>query len=260
MSIKIDKSFYFSGKPIFSSYKSELLTHLQEQLKNDKKGNADTVLVFTPNPEQLVMAEEDQDFNKTLLQADILVPDGMGLVWASKILAKNSADVIKERIPGRFVVASLLRFASREKLSVLLIGGRDYSTTKEVTVEGATISWLEGYEKVIEPSPIEEQTLLENLRKIKPDLVFVAFGAPHQEKWLVAHKKILQQSGVKVAMAVGGSFDYLLGKVPLPPDFMSKNGLEWLFRLITQPWRWRRQLKLINFVILVWKMKQNSWK
>ena len=91
------------------------------------------------------------------------------------------------------------------------------------------------------------------IKQIKPRLVFVALGAPTQELWIAQHRNLLRKNNVEIAMAVGGSFDYLLNKVPRAPRWMQKLGLEWLFRLIIEPWRIKRQLRLIGFIALTIK-------
>ena len=88
----------------------------------------------------------------------------------------------------------------------------------------------------------------------KPHFVFVAFGSPDQELWIGRHKKIL--SG-RVVIGVGGAFDYLSNNIKRAPVVIQKIGMEWLYRLVIQPWRWKRQLKLIKFVWLVIRQKWN---
>lgn len=257
MSIKTYNSFHFRGKHIFGSNKVELLEFFKKSIFRENK-QKNVFLAFTPNPEQIVLAESDSGFNQVLKQADILVPDGVGLVVASKILSSDSNPSIKERIPGRVLVEDLLALAKSNKLKVLLIGGRDYSHTGKVKVNGVEIEWDQGYQDVFNPTQGEEVSLKERIDKVKPDILFVAFGAPMQEKWLVSHKEVLSKSNIKLGMAVGGSFDYLLGIVPSPPLWISKIGLEWLFRLVIQPWRYKRQLKLISFMMLVLEEKWQS--
>lgn len=253
MDKKTDKSFQFRNKTIFSSSKSELLSLLENVIFQTKK----TFLVFTPNPEQLVLAERDQRFNQELQSADLLVPDGVGLMWASRILSDHENPVISERIPGRVLVEDLLEIAKRKKQTVLVVGGRDYAANDHFTYNGLEIAWTEGYLDVANPTDGEEVALTELVEKLKPSLVFVAFGAPWQEHWLLSHQSLLSTNGSKIGMAVGGTFDYLLGKVPTPPQVISKVGLEWLFRLVTQPHRWSRQLKLIDFV---WLVLEEKWQ
>ena len=101
--------------------------------------------------------------------------------------------------------------------------------------------------------PIEDEALERLIEKLKPELVFVALGAPAQERWIVEHAEFLEKNGAKLAMAVGGSFDFIFDKVSRAPLLIQKIGLEWLWRLIKQPWRRHRQVRLIEFIYLVFK-------
>jgi N-acetylglucosaminyldiphosphoundecaprenol N-acetyl-beta-D-mannosaminyltransferase len=250
-----DKSFQFRDKTIFSNDRSELLTLVKNVLIQAKS----PFLIFTPNPEQLVLAETDESFNLELKKADLLLPDGVGLMWASNFLSNENNPPIKERLPGRLIVEDLLNLAKEQKLSTLVIGGRDYANEESFLINGQKIYWTAGYLDVNNPTEGEEVEISKLIEKIKPDFVFVAFGAPQQEHWLLTHLPLMKANHVGVGMAVGGTFDYLLGKVPTPPIWVSKMGLEWLFRLITQPHRFGRQLKLFNFVGLVLEEKwQNT--
>lgn len=254
MTINNDKSFHFRNKAIFSRSKGELLKILKKSFSRGKE----TILLFTPNPEQMVLAEEDQSFNQVLQRGDILIPDGVGLIIASKVLKSNDNSVIEERIPGRVLVEDIIAIAKNDNLKILLIGGKEYSQTGVVSVNGAEIDWTSGYLDAFNPTEGEEVALQERIAQVEPDIIFVAFGAPMQEKWLVKYEALLNQHGVKLGMAVGGTFDYLLKFVPSPPLIISKMGLEWLFRLVTQPWRYKRQLKLISFLGLVLEEKWQS--
>lgn len=250
-----DKSFQFRDKTIFSNGRSELLTLVKNVINQAKS----PFLIFTPNPEQMVLAETDEEFNLELKKADLLLPDGVGLMWASNFLSNEANPPIKERLPGRLIVEDLLKLAKEQKLSTLVIGGRDYTNEESFLINGQKIHWMAGYLDVNNPTDGEEMTVTQLVERVKPDLIFVAFGAPQQEHWLLTHLPLMKTNGVKVGMAVGGTFDYLLGKVPTPPTWVAKMGLEWLFRLVTQPHRFGRQLKLLNFVGLVLEEKwQNS--
>lgn len=253
MAKKTDQSFQFRDKSIFSRDKSELLTLLKKVLNQTKT----PFLIFTPNPEQLVLAEHDPTFSLELNQADLLLPDGVGLMWASKMLSSEINPPLEERLPGRLVVADLLSLAKEQKLSTLVVGGRDYAEGDQFIYQGQAIYWTRGYLDVNNPTQGEEVALAELIGRVKPDLVFVAFGAPQQERWLLKHRDLLTEQGVKIGMVVGGTFDYLLNKVPTPPLWVAKWGFEWLFRLITQPHRLKRQLKLLDFV---WLVLEEKWQ
>ncbi len=212
-------------------------------------------VVFTPNPEQIVLAHKDLAFAALLKQADYLLPDGSKLVDASRVLALfKKADALQTRITGVDVAEQLLKKLSEKTESqgkVLLIGGKGYHAQE--VVGGVQLQWLEGYHSVAAPTPAEEAHLRSAIAEMKPDVVFVAFGAPYQEKWVTEHRQLLTESHVKIVMVVGGAFDILLGKIKRAPRWMQRAGLEWLYRLIQQPWRWKRQLQLLNFVIIFFR-------
>ncbi|MDA1079928.1 MAG: WecB/TagA/CpsF family glycosyltransferase [bacterium] len=249
----IDQSSFLFGFPLFSKSSGELLTELTKQLKSGKK----LVTVFTPNPEQIVQSISNSSFGKNLAAADVRIPDGIGLVWASRLFAKRTGGVaLRERVAGSDLVSALLSSPSFQG-SALVVGGRAYAgrvlqtPTRTLTVGQAPLLWTAGYADVKNQSAKEEQSLVELLKKLRPSIVFVAFGAPDQEEWVIAHRELLESLGTKLAIPVGGAFDMLLGLVPRAPKWLRKLGLEWLFRLVQQPWRWRRQLRLVTFSLLV---------
>lgn len=92
------------------------------------------------------------------------------------------------------------------------------------------------------------EQIIKKINKCRPDVLLVAYGAPWQEKWLWRNRDVLK---VKIAIGVGGAFDYLTGVKKLPPKFVERCGLEWLWRLIREPWRWKRQLALVRFAVMV---------
>ena len=247
---KTDSKALLFDLTIFSNRKSDLLKVLDKWLKEENKLHT----IYTPNPEQVVQSRGNSEFLTALQQADILLPDGLGLVIASKFLAFfNQKKSLAEKIAGVEVVKDLLDMASQRDLEVLVIGGRGYSPEDYFSYQGAKINWTPGYKQALKPTSQEEKQLEGMIKKIKPDVVFVAFGAPTQELWIEQHQVLLTKNKVKIAMTVGGSFDYLLNKVPRAPYWFRKLGLEWLFRLIIEPWRLKRQLRLIAFIVLTIK-------
>jgi len=246
---------------LFSKGKSSLLKTLRSLLLN----STTTSYIVTPNPEQVVQAHFNQNFLHSLHKADFILPDGWGVVWAWQLLNKENAP--KNRVSGRKIVAALLEMVFSDQTlaekKVLVLGGRDYAGrgVKFSVVEvgqseveelpAAAVYWMAGYEKVSQPTTAEKSAVKKAITELQPDIVFVAFGAPQQELWLQQHREDLEQAKVTLAMAVGGSFDYLLGLVPACPRWVEQLRVEWLWRLTTQPWRLRRQTRLLVFVWLV---------
>ncbi len=281
---------------LVSTLYEQLLTMFEHLLRLWHEGQLEPILIGTPNPEQLMLTRKDPNFRYLLGELDFLLPDGVGLILASRLLGwRWGLPVLQERLPGVQVVSDILdiiiRLNSSEELSlissresdnfssvstypVLVIGGRDLgrgpSTDWNLTVPGLELLknvktnhhdfvnsnswfWIEGYEDVLHPTDAEERHVLEALGAVRPAMVLVALGAPHQEKWLVEHRQALKDSGVGMAMAVGGALDMLTGKLRRAPSFMQRLGLEWLFRLVQEPWRWKRQRALVAFSGLVLK-------
>jgi N-acetylglucosaminyldiphosphoundecaprenol N-acetyl-beta-D-mannosaminyltransferase len=247
---KTDETVLLFDLNVFSKQKSLLLRNLQNKLLVGKS----LTVVYTPNPEQIIQSRGDEVFRQALKSADLLLPDGVGLVVASRFLALlGQTKPIAERITGVEVAAGLLDFAQKKDFKVLVIGGKNYSPSNYFAYQGAKVDWTPGFVDVSQPTAREKSALEKKITAIKPDIVFVAFGAPAQEVWIENNRQLLQKNKVKIAMAVGGSFDFLLGQVPRAPYLMRKLGLEWLFRLLIEPWRIKRQLRLISFIFLVVK-------
>lgn len=192
----------------------------------------DIRFVVTPNPEFLVKASKDMEFKKILNSADLSIPDGSKLIWASK-------DVIKERVAGVDLMTDLCRVCEEKALTVGLIGGAEKIADR--TAECLRKKFPKLKIKIWETTGV--------------DVLFVALGMGKQEKWIWENREKLRKEGVRLAMGVGGAFDYISGAVPRAPKFIRDRGLEWLFRLVRQPWRLKRQLRLLEFVYLILRQR-----
>lgn len=205
--------------------------------------------VCTPNSEILYAAQEDGELKTALREADMLVADGIGVVWASRILGTP----LPERIAGFDLMLNMLAKANKMRLKVFLFGAapgvaertkatilHNYPDVKIVGVEN-------GYDYHEDP-----EAIIEKINNVEPDILFVALGAPRQEKWLYRNNdRILS----KVSIGVGGSFDILAGNKKRAPEIMQKLGLEWLYRLVQEPSRYKRVMELPKFIALVLKSK-----
>ena len=150
--------------------------------------------------------------------------------------------------------------ASDRRLRVLMIGGKENLALRLAQCYSeqfpeAKFKGVQGIEDIKNIKKEEEVKIFSIVTAYKPQLVFVAFGSPDQELWLDRHKK--EFAGC-VVMGVGGAFNYLSNKIKRAPVFIQKLGLEWLFRLLNQPWRWKRQLRLLKFIGLVIRQKWNK--
>ena len=204
-------------------------------------------LVVTANPEMVMLAKEDQLLGEILERADLVVADGIGVVWASRFLG----DPVPERIPGIELAEGLLHRAAQKGWRVFLLGGA------EGVADQAALALLEELPQLqivgthhgyFQTGP-EEQALIAQLKEARPQLLLVALGVPRQEKWLAAHLGSLK---VPVAIGVGGSFNVWAGVDQRAPVWMRKIHLEWFYRLVKQPWRIKRMAVLPKFVGTVW--------
>ncbi len=235
------KTKRFGGWRLVNTTWGEWLEELEGIIEGEKFKT-----VMTPNPEQIVLASKEPRFGEALEQADYLLPDGAGLVWASGV---------KERLTGADSVREILLMAAAKNKKVMLIGGNYKERAGRLNVDlggvQTEIYYTKGYQNANNPSENEEKALRVFVGKSKPDIVLVAFGAPKQEYFVIEKKAWLEENGVKMIMCVGGAFDFLLGRVRRAPSSWQKLGLEWLWRLGREPWRWYRQLALPKFVWLV---------
>ncbi len=201
--------------------------------------------VFTPNALSVYAARKDPELVRAFRNADLSLPDGMGLVLGLRFLGFR----IHERIAGVEFMEQLCRTASYAKWPVFFLGGEPgvASRTAEVLQKkypGLSVAgWHHGFFEEHESSSICEKVCDSGAK-----ILFVALGVPRQEKWIAAHEKELPRM---FRMGVGGSFDVLSGKLQRAPRWMRRMGLEWFFRLCQEPWRWRRMAKLPLFVLWV---------
>lgn len=201
--------------------------------------------LVTANPEFVMAAQHNEAFRSVLDTADLCVPDGVGLLWAARILGQ----VLPERVTGSDLVPLLASVAARQDWRIFLLGAapRVAQRTASLLVENNPgLNIVGAYSG--SPAPEESAAIVAWVRMVRPDILFVAFGAPRQDLWIHRYR---DQLSVPVMMGVGGAFDHIAGVQRRAPAWIQRIHLEWLFRLFTQPWRWRRQLALPRFVLAV---------
>lgn len=219
---------------IVNEPEEKILEYVLEGIRNHKS----KISIFTPNPEIIAYAQTKLNFREILNNATINLPDGIGIIWAGRML-KHS---FQQRITGIDFMQQLCTIAAEKHLTIGLLGGKKGVAQKAV-------------ERLQELYPSIKIILIaeeweEKFSKINIDILFIAFGFPKQEEFIASH---LQASKIRCMMAVGGSFDYISGSIPRAPIFIRQIGMEWLFRLILQPWRLKRQLIGAKFFYLVLK-------
>ncbi len=191
-------------------------------------------LVVTANPEYVMAARRDPAFRELINQAALVTPDGVGLMYAGRFLKQP----FRERVTGVAMTHALARRSAETGLSLFLLGAAPG------VAESAAEKFLELYPGVKIAGCWAGQAGLEGdaesiaqITATKPAIILVAYGMMKQDWWSVRN---LSKSGAQVSIGVGGVFDYLAGKSKLAPQWMRRVGLEWLYRLWQEPWRWRR--------------------
>lgn len=282
---KSQKYVNILGFNICSSQLSDLLTSVEDAISYSRRSGSkqSKFSIFTPNPELLLQATQNKRLSKALYNADYMIPDGIGLLAAANFIKHQQKRVTVATLPalifnwiwnfyilpfkgekleselklvkGRVLTDELFAMAAKNYWKVFLLGGigkeAEMTATKlKEKYPSLTIEYFEGpklnqnAESVIE---IDKKIYLDTLTKInnfKPDLLFVAFGNPKQEIFIDENLRNLK---VSVAITVGGAFRYISGMSKFPPLWISKVGMEWLWRLITEPIRLKR---IFNAVIV----------
>lgn len=201
--------------------------------------------VFTPNSEIIMAAYRDPEFCEMLNNSDLLTADGIGVVYASRILKKP----INERAAGYDIARKVLEKLNYTNHKLFLFGGKPSvadeaaANLKKEYPELNIVGTRNGYF-----SADDEADIVNEINASGADIVFVCLGAPKQEKWINAHKDELK---VRVAMGIGGSLDVFAGRVERAPDFWCKIGMEWFYRLVKEPWRIGRMMDLPKFAATV---------
>jgi len=224
---------------------------MQEAVARAKKMLAEGGMHFicTPNPEIVMEAQKDRELMHILQEADMVVPDGIGVVWASKY----SEIRLRERVAGYDLTQSLMAELAGTEETFYFFGGapgvasaaarkmmKQYPGLKVVGVHNGYFD-----EK-------EEKRIIQDIKTKSPSILLVGLGAPKQEKWIYDNIRLVKP---KIAIGVGGCFDVMAGNVKRAPKIFQKLGLEWFYRLITQPTRWKRMLRLPKFAFTVLKTK-----
>lgn len=198
-------------------------------------------LVATPNPEIVQRAGRDPEYARILAGADLVVPDGVGVIHAAKILGTP----LKERVPGIDLASRLIAHAAQTGKRLFLLGaGPGVAEQAAVNLRAAYPGLVvcgahDGYFQ-------QDGPVVDAIRTAKADIVFVCLGFPKQEKWIAAHGG---ETGARLLIGLGGALDVFSGKVERAPERFQKLGLEWLYRLVKEPSRIGRMAKLPLFLV-----------
>lgn len=206
-------------------------------------------MIFTPNPEFIINADKDEEFKVILNSSSLNIPDGNGIVWASKQLKKP----LKERVAGYDFIHRIFDFGKDKDISFYFLGSKSGIAEKaknklKEQYEGIKIVGTHDGYFTLE----EEEMLVNEINKVKPDLLLVALGSPKQEKFIYKYKDKLN---CKIAIGVGGCFDVISGEVKRAPQFLIKLKLEWLYRGLGDFKRLKRLVAIPQFMIKILKNK-----
>jgi len=198
--------------------------------------------ICTANPEFVMEAQRNPAFRAVLERADLCMADGVGLLWA----ARRQGHPLPERVTGSDGVPLIAERAATEGWRLYLLGagpGIAAAAGEILRTRYPGLQIVGVYEGT--PADSDAPGIIARITAARPDILFVAYGAPRQDLWIAQHRDALR---VPVMMGVGGTFDHITGARKRAPRWVQRLNLEWLFRLLTQPWRWRRQLDIPRFV------------
>ena len=197
--------------------------------------------IVTVNPEFVMTARRDPEFRQIINGAALALPDGVGVWWAGRRFGQPLA----ERVPGVDLVARLVEMSATKGYRLYFLGAMPGVAQRAAAIlqsryPGAAIVGTHAGS----PRSEDDADTVERIRVQCPHILFVAYGAPAQDFWIARN---MGRLAVPVCIGVGGSFDYIAGVHPRAPQWLRDAGLEWLYRLVPQPWRWRRMLALPRF-------------
>jgi exopolysaccharide biosynthesis WecB/TagA/CpsF family protein len=266
--LKISKKYGFD---IFSGGKEQVLKVICEYI-DDEKGFWQ---VATVNSEFVMEAKKDERFVKILKSTGLNTVDGIGLVWANQTIKRfENGELVIARfckgvseairvLRGRYrsqiasgseLIVEICKKAKEKKWKVFFLGG--FGDT--ASLAGKTINKMVGeglsYETSQGRPEFSDIQVFSAIQKFGVKILFVAYGMKRQEEWIYKNRKKLEEMGVRVAVGVGRSFDYYSGKVKMAPDWVKRMGLEWLYSLMKEPKRLKRQIVLPKFV---WEVISN---
>ncbi|WP_223592215.1 WecB/TagA/CpsF family glycosyltransferase [Neobacillus bataviensis] len=226
----------FLGVDVCNYDYDQLASLLMQDINQKKKS-----FIVAINPEKIMKAQEDEELRKLLNRADYQIPDGIGVILASKL----KGGQVTSRVTGIDMMLKLCQTAAAQGKRIFLYGGKpgvaDAAKAElERQIPGIQIvGTLHGYEK-------DEKVVVDTINQHQPEIIFVALGSPTQEYWIVNH---MDKVTPYIFQGVGGSYDVISGNLKRAPELFQTLGLEWFYRLMKEPWRWKRQLILPKFLL-----------
>lgn len=243
------------GVKIDKLIQAEVVKKIEGFLKQDQLKT-----IYTPNTEIVMEAKKDETLKNILNDGDIVIPDGIGLIYAAKIKKKN----LPERVTGCDISFEILDLAQREGYSIFLLGGKE-GVAKEagenlkkdypnIKLSGVQNGYFKGAHMGYSNHD-EEEKIIKTINNSGAEILFVGLGAPKQEIWINENKEKLN---CKLVIGNGGTVDILAGRIERAPEFFQKLGLEWLYRLIKDPKRIKRQMVIPLFILTILFSKEKT--
>jgi N-acetylglucosaminyldiphosphoundecaprenol N-acetyl-beta-D-mannosaminyltransferase len=205
--------------------------------------------LVTADASMVVLAQGDPELAEIVDQADLVTSDGAGIIWAARTLRLPITD----KVSGVDLVAQVSRLSAEKGYRLYFLGAgpgvaEEAARNLAERYPGALIvGTRDGYFK-----PDEEDDIVGQIRELKPDVLFVAMGIPKQEKWIRRH---MGELGVPISVGIGGSFDVYSGRVRRAPVWFQRNGLEWLFRLCSNPRKISKVMTLPKFAVMTLRQR-----
>ena len=234
------KDFTVLGVRLKSYSMTEIIDKIKVHIEENKQ-----IFIVTANTEIVMLGKKDASFKNILNTADFVTPDGIGVVWAGRYLGHE----VPERVAGFDLAQNLLKTASESNLSVFFFGAAPSIAEKALVnakLKYANLNCVGCRDGFFRDE--ETQEIIEQINSAQPDILFLALGAPKQERWLHDNRHLLKS---KVLIGVGGTFDVMAGVSKRAPIYWQKLGLEWLYRLCREPKRLGRMLVIPQFMLYV---------
>ncbi len=237
------------GIPFSKLSMDETVSYLTDSIEQKRQTH-----IITANPIMIMSAVESTDYYRMMRKADLIVPDGAGVVWAANYVGTP----VTERVAGFDLLHRLMQIGEKRRWTAYLLG-----TSQEIIAAAAEKLQLQYPQVRIVGfrngffGPEQDAEVVAAIRELSPDMLFVARGADTQEPWIAKYK---QELGVPLIMGVGGTFDIVAGRLKRAPVLFQKLRLEWFYRLLQEPKRLPRMLVLPKFVVKVMRDKENVTK
>ncbi|HLW00794.1 MAG TPA: WecB/TagA/CpsF family glycosyltransferase [Ktedonobacterales bacterium] len=234
---------------------TEALARIEALIEQHRYSSEPAFQVITLNPEFVWTARKNTAFRETINQAKLVVADGIGIIWASRILGRP----FPERVAGSDLLPLLAERCAARGYRLFLLGAAPGVAEKAADILQKRLPGLQiAGTYAGSPAPEEAEHILELIRTAQPDVLAVAYGAPKQDLWIRQHVSALGEAGVSIALGVGGTLDFIAGRIPRAPRWIQRVGLEWAFRVFAQPRRIWRVHSLFLMGILVWVQRLQS--